>query len=225
MYRYKIQIKRVSGLLKEGALPKKNLVYKSNTKKTEKEVLKQANKFLLSRYNVEVNAADVIVESASEGELRDAITQELVRNLYIRVVNAQRFDPIFLPEGIIINTENGSAKLYGGKGNTEYGKLGQDDVRDAYGFRFAGNEFDGLMSYRDDLYQDCLSDDWEGHTEDDNEDEFWKELENISECFLRLETYDGIKEEVTKMNYEPSRLLLRGLKSLVDKIVGECLNG
>lgn len=177
------------------------------------------------RYNIELESAKIILESAGESELRDAVTQELVRNLYIRVVNSQRFDPSFLPEGIIINTENGSAKLYGGKGNTEYGKFGQDDMRDAYGFRFAGNEFDILLGYRDDLYQDCLSDDWEGHSEDDIEDEFWKELENISNCFLSLETYGKIKEEMTKMNYEPSRILLHDLISLVDKIVWECLNG
>ena len=38
MYKYRVQVKKVSGRLNESVLPSKNLVVKSKTKKSNKQV-------------------------------------------------------------------------------------------------------------------------------------------------------------------------------------------
>ena len=45
MYKYKVQVKKVSGILNESVLPSKNLVVKSKTKKTKSELLSETSKF------------------------------------------------------------------------------------------------------------------------------------------------------------------------------------
>lgn len=63
MYKYKISIKKVSGMLKESVLPKKNLVIKSKVQRTTRGILKEAAKYLLENYGLELRDA-LIVEKA-----------------------------------------------------------------------------------------------------------------------------------------------------------------
>lgn len=59
MYKYKISIKKVSGLLKESVLPKKNLVIKSKVERTTRGILKEAAKYLLENYGLELRDAGI----------------------------------------------------------------------------------------------------------------------------------------------------------------------
>lgn len=63
MYKYSVQIKKVSGRLNESLLPQKNLVVKSKSKLAKRNVLKEAAKYLLDNYGLELIDA-VIVENA-----------------------------------------------------------------------------------------------------------------------------------------------------------------
>ena len=64
MYKYKISIKKVSGILKESVLPKKNLVIKSKVKRTTRGILKEAAKYLLENYGLELRDAKIVLEGA-----------------------------------------------------------------------------------------------------------------------------------------------------------------
>ena len=58
MFNYKISIKKVSGRLNESVLPNKNLVIKSKVEKTQREVLRDAAKYLLENYGLELRDAE-----------------------------------------------------------------------------------------------------------------------------------------------------------------------
>ena len=59
MFKYKVQIKKVSGRLNESVLPSKSLVVKSKTEKTDKEVFAEASKFFKEKYGLVIESADV----------------------------------------------------------------------------------------------------------------------------------------------------------------------
>ena len=63
MFEYNVKIKKVSGRLNESVLPQKNLVVKSKSKLAKRNVLKEADKYLLENYGLELIDA-VIVENA-----------------------------------------------------------------------------------------------------------------------------------------------------------------
>lgn len=64
MYKYKVQIKKVSGRLNESVLPKKNLVIKSRTKKSRQSILDESAKYLFENYGLKLIDARVILEAA-----------------------------------------------------------------------------------------------------------------------------------------------------------------
>ena len=70
MYKYKVQIKKVSGKLNESVLPSKSLVVKSKSKKSKSEVLAEASKFFKKKYGLVIESAAVnLVENfGTEGE-------------------------------------------------------------------------------------------------------------------------------------------------------------
>ena len=59
MYKYKVQVKKVSGRLNESVLPSKNLVIKTKTKKSKSAVLAEASKFFKKKYGLVIESADV----------------------------------------------------------------------------------------------------------------------------------------------------------------------
>ena len=59
MYKYKVQIKKVSGRLNESVLPNKTLVVKSKTELNEEVVFNRAAKYLIENYELELESADV----------------------------------------------------------------------------------------------------------------------------------------------------------------------
>ena len=64
MYKYRINIKKVSGRLNESVLPSKNLVVKSKEQKTDEQVFEEASKFYKEKYGLVIESADVkIIES------------------------------------------------------------------------------------------------------------------------------------------------------------------
>ena len=59
MFKYKVNIKRVSGRLNESVLPSKSLVVKSKTKKSKSYVLSEASNFFKKKYGLVIESADV----------------------------------------------------------------------------------------------------------------------------------------------------------------------
>lgn len=59
MYKYNVQIQKVSGKLNESVLPSKNLVVKSKTKKTNKQVFDEASRYFEKKYGLVIESADV----------------------------------------------------------------------------------------------------------------------------------------------------------------------
>lgn len=59
MYKYNVKIQKVSGRLNESVLPSKNLVVKSKTKKTDKQVFAEASKYFKNKYGLVIESADV----------------------------------------------------------------------------------------------------------------------------------------------------------------------
>ena len=59
MYKYNVKIQKVSGSLNESAMPSKNLVVKSKTEKSDKEVFAEASKFYKEKYGLVIESADV----------------------------------------------------------------------------------------------------------------------------------------------------------------------
>jgi predicted AAA+ superfamily ATPase len=59
MYKYNVQIQKVSGSLNESSMPTKNLVIKSKTEKTDKEVFAEASKYYKEKYGLVIERADV----------------------------------------------------------------------------------------------------------------------------------------------------------------------
>ena len=59
MYKYRINIKKVSGRLNESVLPSKSLVVKSKTKKSDKEIFAEASKYFKKKYGLVIESADI----------------------------------------------------------------------------------------------------------------------------------------------------------------------
>ena len=59
MYKYKINIKKVSGSLNESSIPSKNLVVKSKTKKSKNTILNEASKYYKKNYGLIIESADI----------------------------------------------------------------------------------------------------------------------------------------------------------------------
>ena len=59
MYKYKISIKKVSGRLNESALPKKNIVLKSKTKKTNSQIFTECSEYLMQNYGLVLETAEI----------------------------------------------------------------------------------------------------------------------------------------------------------------------
>lgn len=59
MYKYKVQVKKVSGRLNESVLPSKSLVVKSKSKKSKSAVLAEASKFFKKKYGLVIEMASI----------------------------------------------------------------------------------------------------------------------------------------------------------------------
>lgn len=59
MFEYNVKIKKVSGRLNESVLPKKNLVVKSKSELSMRNILKKAAQYLLENYGLEMRDAEV----------------------------------------------------------------------------------------------------------------------------------------------------------------------
>lgn len=64
MFKYNVQIKKVSGRLNESVLPSRNLVVKSKKEKTDKEVFAEASKFFKNKYGLVIESADITNSSS-----------------------------------------------------------------------------------------------------------------------------------------------------------------
>lgn len=79
MYKYSVQIKKVSGRLNESVLPSKSLVVKSKKEKTDKEVFAEASKFFKEKYGLVIESAEIKDDLTSV--LSSSIGQQVARDL------------------------------------------------------------------------------------------------------------------------------------------------
>ena len=81
MYKYNLQIQKVSGRLNESVLPSKNLVVKSKTKKSDKEVFAEASKYFKKKYGLVIEMAEISSKSGNfdVNELQ-SIAEEILSN-------------------------------------------------------------------------------------------------------------------------------------------------
>jgi len=79
MYKYRINIKKVSGRLNESVLPSKSLVVKSKTKKNKSAVLAEASKYFKKKYGLVIESAEIKDDLTSV--LSSSIGQQVARDL------------------------------------------------------------------------------------------------------------------------------------------------
>lgn len=79
MYKYRINIKKVSGRLNESVLPSKSLVVKSKTKKSKSTVLEEASKYFKKKYGLVIESAEIKDDLTSV--LSSSIGQQVARDL------------------------------------------------------------------------------------------------------------------------------------------------
>lgn len=70
MFEYNVKIKKVSGRLNESVLPQKNLVVKSKSELSMRNVLKEAAKYLLENYGLEMRDAEVTSKPVRKAPLQ-----------------------------------------------------------------------------------------------------------------------------------------------------------
>ena len=140
MFRYKIYIKKVNGRLNESVLPKKNLIVESKIKRTKRGLLRNAAKYLLEQYGLELKDARIVLENApringrtdmekqaanaaqtnhrltrpniSLAKIRDAIAKVLAEEVYSNFRLGRRELRYRVPDGICI-TMDGDVQIYG----------------------------------------------------------------------------------------------------------------
>ena len=71
MYKYNVKIRKVSGRLNESVLPSKNLVVKSKTKKSDKEVFAEASKYFKNKYGLVIESLEI---TGFDGEEHSNVT-------------------------------------------------------------------------------------------------------------------------------------------------------
>jgi hypothetical protein len=89
MYKYSVSIKKVSGRLNESVLPNKNLTVKSKTELNEEAVFNEAAKYLMEKYSLELESADVAPMAAAPSffdQLRQIISSQPSRSAWGRGV-------------------------------------------------------------------------------------------------------------------------------------------
>ena len=95
MYKYSVQIKKVSGRLNESVLPNKNLTVKSKTELNEEAVFNRAAKYLMENYALELESADVASENGSVfDKMRQAIESQPARSAWGRGVKTYALEMI-----------------------------------------------------------------------------------------------------------------------------------
>ena len=70
MYKYSVKIRKVSGRLNESVLPSKNLVVKSNTKKSKRTILAEASNYLKTKYGLVIESAEVSIKPKRKAPLQ-----------------------------------------------------------------------------------------------------------------------------------------------------------
>lgn len=96
MYSYKIRIKKVSGRLNESALPKKNMIVKSHTKKSNKTLFAEADAYLRKNYGLTLESADIASADAEEvfNQMRSKVESQRTKSAWDRGVKAYALDMV-----------------------------------------------------------------------------------------------------------------------------------
>ena len=89
MYKYKVQVKKVSGRLNESVLPSKNLIVKTKTKKSKSAVLAEASKFFKKKYGLVIESAEMY-ETPLNGSKRYVVPKNIDITLSITQMSANK---------------------------------------------------------------------------------------------------------------------------------------
>lgn len=90
MFEYNVKIKKVSGRLNESVLPQKNLVVKSKSELSMRNILKEAAKYLLENYGLELGDAEVSSKPKRKAPLqKDRFTTEELLGMCERTNNGE----------------------------------------------------------------------------------------------------------------------------------------
>lgn len=90
MFEYNVKIKKVSGRLNESVLPQKNLVVKSKSELSMRNILKEAAKYLLENYGLELGDAEVSSKPKRKAPLqKDRFTTEELLGMCKRTNNGE----------------------------------------------------------------------------------------------------------------------------------------
>ena len=95
MYKYRVQVKKVSGRLNESVLPSKNLVVKSKIEKTNKEVFAEASKYYKEKYGLVIERANVYRNRASQNSMSIRILTRpmVIREDELRTLKSLMYQP------------------------------------------------------------------------------------------------------------------------------------
>lgn len=140
MYKYKVQVKKVSGRLNESVLPSKSLVVKSKTKKTNKQVFAEASKYFKKKYGLFIESANV-ANLDDDRRIHSEIMSEMC-GLYSGYLDGYKTS---LPIGARM-MDDGSVELAFNKKNLEGN--GIDEVY------FTQNDFECLMASEEMMTQE-----------------------------------------------------------------------
>ena len=103
MYKYSVSIKKVSGRHNESVLPNKNLTVKSKTELNEEAVFNEAAKYLMEKYSLELESADVAPMAAAPAspaapsffdQLRQIVSAQKERSFWGRGVKEYALEMI-----------------------------------------------------------------------------------------------------------------------------------
>ena len=97
MFEYNVKIKKVSGRLNESVLPKKNLVVKSKSELSMRNILQKAAKYLLENYGLELSDADITEVSSDtnrKSNLQNKVFTPEEVNVLLNGVDFQGFNGV-----------------------------------------------------------------------------------------------------------------------------------
>ena len=191
MYKYKVQVKKVSGRLNESVLPSKNLIVKTKTKKSKSAVLAEASKFFKKKYGLVIESGDVdmyddyVTDEQFVNTLKNTIRQNLT-TAYVSYME-EEFDwgeaaRVGLPMGMFIDEHDGNCEVFYSDNYLKINHIGEECV-----YRFSLDDVEVLSSAIETMKTELKEYVESGKIEID-EDDYENEMEELMEDeYNRLE--------------------------------------
>lgn len=242
MFKYKIQIKKVSGKLYESAIPQKNIIIKSNTKKSKKELLRETSNYLLENYGLKLKDARIILENAPrlngryEDErrvarnsqtnhyltrpnvdlktIRNKITEELIYYVYQYFNETEDTIYDLIPEGIAISMD-GEVQLYGRSNK----KTNLPDMIEATETGWYDREYESDEKAAENVFTYSFDRDEDFDQLQNYQNRLNKEINDIDyEDQEYMEEYDLTEETIGDLRYEDYNYTIKEMEQAMEDI-------